>query len=214
MVLDVFNSVAIPAGAGVIGVLLGSLLAFSHARHQSKLAFIEKQLSEFYSPLVGIRKEIAVLSEFRKDIDDESNKISQRYRENGGPDFPDPELEKSVDRIEYNNKQLTDHLIPAYRRMVDHFREKFWLAEYKTREHFPVLVQFVEKWNRDLAGTLTPELSRSVDVREKNLYPLYEDLEKTHDSLRERLRLGNPQAWSERKMRRFKKQISITTQGS
>jgi uncharacterized protein Usg len=97
---------------------------------------------------------------------------TQKYREHGGPEFPDPELEKSGDRIEYNNRQLTEQLVPAYRRMVDHFRENFWLAEYSTREHFPLLVQFVEKWNRDLAGTFTPELSRRVDVEEKKLYPL------------------------------------------
>jgi hypothetical protein len=139
---------------------------------------------------------------------------TQKYREHGGPEFPDPELEKSGDRIEYNNRQLTEQLVPAYRRMVDHFRENFWLAEYSTREHFPLLVQFVEKWNRDLAGTFTPELSRRVDVEEKKLYPFYEDLAKTHDSLRQRLRMGNPQAWGERTMRRFNKQISITTRGS
>ncbi len=64
--MDGFNSIASRAGAGVIGVLSGPLVASSHARHQSKLAFIEKQLSEFYSPMVGIRKEIRVLSEFRQ----------------------------------------------------------------------------------------------------------------------------------------------------
>jgi len=50
---------------GLLGVYLGAWLANRQSVIQKRLDFCEKQLRDLYSPLVGVRKEIQILSEFR-----------------------------------------------------------------------------------------------------------------------------------------------------
>ena len=50
--------------------------------------------------------------------------------------------------IEYDNRQLREELIPAYRKMVNLFRDNMWLAESETKEYFGQLIEFVELWER------------------------------------------------------------------
>jgi hypothetical protein len=50
-------------------------------------------------------------------------------------------------------------------------------AEESTRQHFRVLVQFVEVWNRTLQTPIPAEVVLSLPHDEKELYPFYEELE-------------------------------------
>ena len=191
-------NLVIPTAAGLGGVLLGAWLTSRHAKNQSKLAFIDRQLSEFYSTLVGIRREIRALSEFRLEVDRSAHDVWKELCEVARvPSAPeefdsilDPEQKYLKTRIEYNNSQLADRLIPGYQKMVAHFRDNYWLAESSTRDHFVVLVRFVETWDRFLSETHSPELLRRVDVKEALLEPLYKDLDEVHDVLREKLQKG------------------------
>jgi hypothetical protein len=130
----------VPAIAGLAGVLMGSWLTRRQQKEQRKLDFVEKQLRCFYSPLVGIRNEIYMLSELRLTISQSSDrhwrKLCEEAREAGGPDYVKKVMDRRRDEfmksIEYDNNQLTEGLLPAYRRMVTIFRDNYYLAEERT----------------------------------------------------------------------------------
>ncbi len=58
-------SMAVPAAAGLIGVLIGAWLSETRKGAQRRLAFYEQQLSGFYSPMAGLRDETRMLTELR-----------------------------------------------------------------------------------------------------------------------------------------------------
>jgi hypothetical protein len=84
---------------------------------------------------------------------------------------------------DYDNASVSDTLLPAYRRMVTIFRDRWSLAEPETRRHFPALVKFVEVWEHHLKGS-GPDAAEDLSRSEENLKPLFADLETTHDRLR------------------------------
>lgn len=51
-------SIGAPIVAGLAGVYLGAWLSGKHAKQSRKHSYIEKQLSNFYSPLIGLHKEV------------------------------------------------------------------------------------------------------------------------------------------------------------
>lgn len=71
--LDKWDSAAF----GLIGVVIGAGLtawfAVRRGREERRHAFVEKQLSELYSPMLGLRAEIQTLSELRVEIQDEAD---------------------------------------------------------------------------------------------------------------------------------------------
>ena len=89
--------------------------------------------------------------------------------------------------IEYNNRQLTERLIPSYHRMVKIFRENYCLADQETRKYFPELLKFVNLWDRWFENSIPSEVAEYLDHGEEHLYSLYEDLERKHDELRKKL---------------------------
>jgi len=92
--------------------------------------------------------------------------------------------------IEYDNRQLKEELIPAYRKMVILFRDNMWLAEPESKEYFGPLLEFVELWERWLARTLPPEVIRALEHGEESLHPFYDHLQTKHDELRVKLERG------------------------
>ena len=184
-----------PVLSGLIGVLVGARLSRRQSQEQRKLDFYEKQLREFYSPLVGVRKEIQILSEFRLAGAEASQKWWQKVCERGkhmdmdkSVNFYDKEGEKIATQIEYENKQLVEKIIPAYRQMVNIFKDNYWLAEEQTKMHFPTLIKFVEVWERYLSRTHPMDVIKEINVSESELMLFYKDIEKMHCSLRKKLK--------------------------
>jgi hypothetical protein len=186
--------VALAAVVGLAGVLIGAgltaWLAARRDRIQRRLAFIEKQLSEFYSPMVGLRSEIRMFSELRVKLQNEADAAWRRLTESvePGPEsqaltatrFPEFKA-----LIEHDNAQFNERLMPAYRKMVELFREKLWLAEDETREYYPMLVEFVDVWERWLSGSLPYKLIERTGHSETKLHPFYEHLEVQRARLRQ-----------------------------
>jgi hypothetical protein len=118
-------SVVVPVISGLIGVFVGAILTSKREGIKRKHKFIEKQLSEFYSPLLAIRRSLKATGELRLKIsntaDNEWRKLCARFE--GQPD----ELVKLSDTrgkafhkiIDYNNEKLITEDIPAYHNMVD-----------------------------------------------------------------------------------------------
>ena len=188
----------IPAGAwgafwGLVGVIAGAVLAAAltsrRERRQRQLDFVGSQLSEFYSPLLGLRSEIAAHSALRVRLQNEANAAWQELcagvalgpaaQQLTATRFPQFEA-----LIQYDNDKLRETLMPAYRKMLDVFRDKLWLAEAGTRTHYPALVEFVDVWQRSLAGSLPREVLTRIGHTEATLNTFYEDLQAEHDRLR------------------------------
>lgn len=188
--------VAVPAAAGLVGVVVGSWLSIKREEAQRRYLFMERQLREFYSPILGIRSEIRALSEVRAKVE---KACEETWRENcdlyrtspeGLGKWSDQHGDEYTADIGYNNRQLEEVLLPAYRRMVVTFRDNLWLAQPETRWHFAELVEYVELWDRWLAKTIPADVMRKIKVSESQLHPLYQNLEEVHDRLQAKLRNG------------------------
>ncbi len=149
-------SIAVPATAGLLGVVIGAWLTSRREKVQRRLGFIERQLKGLYSPLLGIRKEIELRSELRVRIHDATGAawrdLCEDARGRGGVDA----LQELSDKrgpvfkglIEYDNTQFRQELMPAYRKMVTTFRDNLWLAERETQAYLGPLIEFVDLWDR------------------------------------------------------------------
>ncbi len=185
--------------AGLIGVYIGAVLAAQREKTQRQLKYIESQLSLFYSPLLGIRNTIQNNSELRELIQgtaqnewallsSELEKLDplerQKISTQKWPFF------KNL--LEYDEKKFTDELFPLYEEMLDCFKKNYWLADEETRSYYPMLLQFVEVWNRNLSKALPMEVWVALDHKEANLKDFYEHIETKHEELRLLLKSGSP----------------------
>lgn len=190
-------TVAIPAISGLAGVAIGSWLTSLREQKQRKLAFLEKQLSMFYSPMLGLRNEVKVLGSIRARVQAEANTVWEALCSSVGdhnfeagqrlPKERGPEFERIV---KYDNAKLHGELMPAYKKMAEIFRENYWLAEPETRSYYVELIEFVEIWNRWLDQSLPVEVLKRLDHGESNLAAFYEQVEQTHDGIRQKLKSG------------------------
>lgn len=191
-------SIGISALAGLLGVIIGAWLSGKRERERRRHSFIERQLREFYSPLLSIRNEIRMRSELRERIRSVANaewqEMCRKKEEIGVEALQKLTKERGKqfdDIIEYDNKQLKEELIPAYRQMVCVFRDNFWLAEAETKTYFEKLIEFVEIWDRWLEKSLPGEVLDALDHNEKSLFPFYDHLLKKQTELRNKLKKGS-----------------------
>jgi hypothetical protein len=192
-------SVIVPAIAGFLGVVVGAWLSARREKGQRRYAFRERQLQDFYSPLLGLRTEVRARSEIRDKVHDltksEWGKLANEARQS-----PDPQAESELWKSErpafervykYSDKQFNEELIPTYRKMLSIFRDNLWLAEPETRPFFKILMEYVDFWERCLAWSLPAEVTFELDSSESKLQPFFDHLESKHDELRTRLSGGS-----------------------
>jgi hypothetical protein len=189
-------SVLAPAASGLLGVWLGSVWTSKRERARRAHEFVARQLSEFYSPLLALRSEMAALNDLEWRIAASENKewqeLCAHYKTvEGLQRLMDARGDDFVKYIDYNNRRLREHVLPAYRQMIALFRERRWLAQASTVEHLPALLEFVDIWDRSLSKTITRETLAALNHTEKSLDGLWEDLEKTHEELRLKLAEGS-----------------------
>ena len=165
--------------AGYIGVRYG----LKQVKIEKHLEFIEKQLKEFYSPLLGKRKYIRAKSEFRLKVETISGR---QWKENAEKGIQQS-IESVDNEIKYNNRQLNEEFLPMYREMLIIFKDNYWLAEPETREFYNELVEYVEGWNRWKEKGVTAETMKEIGHSEEKLKPFYEELDKRTDILRKEI---------------------------
>jgi hypothetical protein len=95
--------------------------------------------------------------------------------------------------IEYDNKQLREELMPLYRKMLDLFTEKYWLADEATRIFYQDFFEFVEIWERYLAESLPGEVLAKLDHSEENVLQFYEHIENKLSTLQTEIK--NQSLW-------------------
>ncbi len=183
----------------LVAALIGAWLARRHYRHQQRHTFVERQLHEFYSPLLGLREEIRLKGELRVKVhataDQEWRRLCDETKRMHDPIEAFHKLEKERfpafgKVIEYDNNQLRNVFLPSYRQMLAIFREKLWLADPDTRQYLPTLIEFVDLWDRWLAETIPAEVIEKLGHSEKHLLSFYEHLQEKHDELRKILADG------------------------
>ena len=182
--------------SALVGAVIVYVFGIRKLSVQLRNAFIEKQLSEFYSPIAGYRKRIMTKSELREKISGAANASWQELCAHNSDaqqilhnDDNDEELfapYKSI--IEYDNQQFREELMPLYRKMLDVFTEKYWLADADTRAYYQGFLEFVEIWERVLAEALPGEVIKKLGHIEENIRPFYEHLEQKLSALQAEVR--------------------------
>ena len=186
-------STIIPAISGLFGVVVGALLTARREKLNRKYSFLSRQLSEFYSPLLVIRRELKAWGELRLRISQtagiEWQKLCERFE--GQPEELRKLSETKWNRfekiIDYNNENLEKEALPSYHRMIQIIRDNMWLAEKSTLQHFPALIEYVDIWDRFMAGTIPGEVVNALGHSEESLHPFYDDIQKNHDRIRAQL---------------------------
>jgi len=189
-------SIAVPAVSGLCGVAVGAFLTAWREKTNRRHEFLVKQLTDFYSPLLTIRKELKATGDTRLKISRASDSAWRKLFDGheGNPEGMRKVTQERSDAfkriIDYNNEFLEKVDIPSYHRMIDVFRKNILLAEPSTAGYFPSLLEFVNIWDRSLAGTLPGEVIQELKHSEESLSPLYAELQEKYDELREKLVKG------------------------
>lgn len=184
----------IPAASGLLGVIIGGLLAAYSQRKERQYNRVREQLQGFYSPLYGMRARISAKGDILRKISEAAgatfNKLAvqpsgvdaaryYQYVEERVPVFAKAEDE--------TNRQVREEIMLLYRQMVEHFSTHMGLAEQSTLDHFGTLVEFVETWDRCAKKTLPVEVVATLGQSEEKLQPFYRDLESQLTRLRKLL---------------------------
>lgn len=183
----------ISAASGLLGVAVGGWITARHQRIERRKKHLSDQLQLFYAPLIGILLEIRAKSEVRVKLSTtardswsslfenvQSPHIKERIQKDKEPEF--------TKLFDYNNRQLTEDIVPLYRKMLAIFNDQIGFAEESTLNHFRALVEFVEIWNRFLKGTLPMEVLDKIEHKEETLSDLYTDLKTQFDRLHKELK--------------------------
>jgi hypothetical protein len=181
------------AAGGLLGALAGAQLASRRDEAARRFAFVERQVTQFYSPLVGRRREIQEKSELRARIEMVENTTYQDLIRGKSPEAIEIIRKKELPKYfssPYNNRQLFNELLPAYREMLNIFRDFYWLAEPSTLAYYQAFSEYMEIWNRWEAKVIAPNVVQRLGHEEQSLQPFYADLEQTLKSLRSKLSKG------------------------
>ena len=205
ILLTAITSSAFTAGAfAVLGFLGRSLierwllktlekykaeLQAAQERQTRRLDFVERQLREFYSPMLGCLRKIHANKELRLALSKASDPAWRKIVAQHPAPFVDHEkyFEPFKRSIMYNNKDFREEIIPLYDQMVSMFTQNFWLAESTTRKWYSELYGFVDLWHRWLDESIPAEVIEEMDHTEERLETFYQDLEHQLEGLRKEL---------------------------
>jgi hypothetical protein len=147
--------------------------------------------------MLGLRNEIRMRSELRERIHDTTDlvwrELCAEARESRGDALGQLSRTRGPEFtavIEYDNARFREEIFPAYRQMATIFRENYWLAGPNSRSFYQQLIEFVDIWERWLARSLPPEVISRLGHSETVLGGFYHDLEREHDTLRDRVQAG------------------------
>jgi hypothetical protein len=193
--IDLFNNlidlakIVLPSLLTLAGGYLGYQYGIGQFRKQKKFEFVERQIREFYSPMIGCLKQIEAKSKLRYEISKASDPAWRKICAQHPHPFEDHEkyFEPFKKSILYNNNQLRNELIPLYDKMVTIFSENYWLADAETRKWYSELCGFVELWHRWLDESIPAEVIQEMNHTEERLKPLYQNLDICLENLKKTL---------------------------
>ncbi len=182
----------ITASAGLLGVISGAVLTSRNQSKERKHAHIREQLQGFYSPMLGMREEIAAKTTFQDGINVQVAEIIKKAKAEypGGErkTYNKDEVQALSKLRKYDYAQWEEEVFPLYKRMLKLFADKMWLAEDSTRAHYGDLTNYVEKWNRFDALTTTAELAWEMNFSDDDkVKEFFRDVEENFKRLQKLL---------------------------
>jgi hypothetical protein len=138
-----------------------------------------------------------MFANLRAQLQNAAGDLWHELTENVGPGAESVELTRNrwpqfQALIEFDNRRLADSLLPGYRKMVSLFRDKLWLADIDTRHYYPVLVEYLDIWERWVDNSLPPELVERTGHTEARLRPFYKHIQAHYEELRAAVASGDP----------------------
>lgn len=172
-----------------ISIYITYRLALRQFLKQKHYEYLEKQIKEFYSPMVGCLEEIRAKSNVRVEVFKLSDPAWQKIVAEHPVPFLDHEkyFEPFRNQILYENKQFREELIPLYLKMHKIFTDNISLANITTRKWYYEYVRFVEIWQRWLTESIPVEVIIQLYHSEERLKPFYNDLEEQMNILRTKI---------------------------
>lgn len=192
-------SIFIPSIAGFLGVLIGAWLSTTRERSQRRYEFVQRQLRDFYSPILGLYIENQAICATQAKISATANEVwrgscaelRQTYKAEENLERFSTERGPAFARItDYNNKQMAEQVNANYRQIVRIFRENLWLAEPETRGYFGMVLEYSDLSERWTGQSIPREVVGKLEHIERGLTPFFEHIQDTHDRLRIRLVRG------------------------
>ena len=172
--------------------------------HDSRLRFMERQLNELYAPMLGLLKQIRGLSESRLKFDHAGSKW---WREDVIPGIRNRTSEQQQadtqvveQKIEYDNKQLDQDLLPKYHQMAEIFSNNYALADPEMKKHYLDFIFYVDAWDRFMSAEYPREPFLHITHKEEILQPLYGHLEEHTDRITKALSAAYTESNKENEM--------------
>jgi hypothetical protein len=178
---NILSNIGAMGVGGLIGMFISNWMTTRRETAARAVQFREQQLAQFYGPLLALHNEIRARSELRLKLQKAANDLHVNA-------MPHAESGKTVlANVQDENETLRNILIPTYHEMIKVFRDKMWLAEPETREHFKNLIEFVDVWDEILGDKLPSSVAPAIGHTEQNLPRFYDHIEKMHERLRSKL---------------------------
>jgi hypothetical protein len=181
-------TVLITGAVGLLGVFLGGWLTVRHEREKRRSDFVTRQLSEFYGPLLSMSAEIRARGALRDKILQVSDQIKNDEMKNAwtsGHEAINTTALANLNMLWIMSKdeqeQFRQTIMPIYRRMLETFRDKIWLAEPETRGYLSDLIEVVEIFERILRQVIDPKVIEKLD--QNTIERFYTNVEETHARL-------------------------------
>ncbi len=188
MVTETVNTLqAITTLLSVVVALVAIVVTWRISRQQQKYYFCEKQLKEFYGPLLALRLEIQALSNLRCETMSaaESAWGKKSSKADSGEKVDFTPYGKIIDH--YNLLYKTK-IRPLYRAMQKTFLDNIWLAEPETLEFLSKFVRYNESQDLILEEKIPSEVYSLIELKEEELNPFYTHLSATTELLKKKMR--------------------------
>ena len=172
------------------GAFVAYLLGVRSSSIGRRAAYIERQLSEFYSPLAAYLMRIKAKSELRLRIAKLADQTWEEIEQIEKPfhDHKEHFFTSHQKQIEYDWQQFREELFPLYRKMLEIFTEKYWLADPDTRQYYQVYLEFVELWERCLSESIPEKVRRKIQYDQDKLNLFFDHIEERMEKLRRELK--------------------------
>ena len=174
----------------ILATFLGATAAFVFALRKAsadrRAEFRRQQLTEFYSPIAGYAKRVRALLAMSKRVWEAKEKgwrdVLEPYH-GRYTDKLDEHSERFAKIVEYENAQVDDELLPAYRAILEVFTSKYSFALPSTREYYEGYYAFVNHWERVKREALPTEVRQHLPHEAELLHAFFEHVENTLQKL-------------------------------
>lgn len=171
-------SALISAGASLGGALGG---AFFGSWLSDRRERRNRKLNDFYNPLWTLQAS----TQIHHDLITRMNSAAQRFEESKtsgkAPTTGGLPGQMMIEDDDFTD--LTKHLMPIYRNMIDVFRINMSAADPMAHQYYPILCKYVHSWERSVRNATLAQVWIVTGESTKVLEPFYMHVKATRDKL-------------------------------